>query len=96
MHLMTKGVGPTLIHMPPKTSQAKLDYIQRWRNKNREKVREQTRKSVRQNYYEKKRPWLLVQREFFNIMITDYIPETRGRKKTNTKPKRLVIVPSFT
>jgi hypothetical protein len=26
----------------------------------------------------------------------DYIPETRGRKKNNTKPKRLVIVPSFT
>ena len=93
---MTKGVAPTLIHMPPKTSQAKLDYIQRWRNKNREKVREQARKSVRRNYYEKKRPWILVQREFFNIMIADYIPETRGRKKTNTKPKRLVIVPSFT
>jgi hypothetical protein len=81
--------------MPPKTSQAKLDYIQRWRNKNREKVREQTRKYAKRNY-DKRREWLLVQREFFNIMITDYIPETRGRKKNNTKPKRLVIVPSFT
>jgi len=65
--------------MSTKTPQSKLDYIQRWRDKNREKVREQTRKYAKRNY-DKRREWLLVQREFFNIMITEYIAETRGRK----------------
>ena len=65
--------------MSTKTPQSKLDYIQRWRDKNREKVREQTRKYAKRNY-DKRREWLFVQREFFNIMITEYIAETRGRK----------------
>mgnify|MGYP005989225897 FL=1 len=57
-----------------------LAYIRRWRNNNRDKVREQARKYAKRNY-EKRRDWLLVQREFYNIMISDYIGETRGRKR---------------
>jgi len=65
--------------MSTKMTAENLDYIRRWRNNNRERVREQARKYAKRNY-EKRRDWLLVQREFYNIMITDYLGETRGRK----------------
>lgn len=65
--------------MSTKMTIENLAYIRRWRNNNRDKVREQARKYAKRNY-EKRRDWLLVQREFYNIMISDYIGETRGRK----------------
>ena len=65
--------------MSSKITAESLEYMRRWRNNNREKVREQARKYAKRNY-EKRRDWLLVQREFYNIMIADYIGETRGRK----------------
>ena len=66
--------------MSTKMTVENLAYIRRWRNNNRDRVREQARKYAKRNY-EKRRDWLLVQREFYNIMIADYIGETRGRKR---------------
>ncbi len=60
--------------------------IRQWRINNPERVREQGRIYAKR-HYEKKKEWLMVTREFRNILISDYFKETRGRKRLTHEEK---------